>query len=147
MDPQMMDELKFFLGLSAITIVVIGLVIYLGLKLNKTVDRSAAAVDFPWHITLTGTALWACVVGFWVICAVARELRPESLLGDFLSTTDGVASVLAGSLFFAVTAGVQTHAYLLHGRSTPFVDLSTEEWLNAIDNTIVGLEIGEFQMW
>ena len=101
-----MDDLKFFLGLSAITLVVIGLVIYFGLKLNKAVDRHAANIDFPWHITLTGTALWACVVGFWVICAVARELRPESLLGEFLSTTDGVASIFAGSIFFAVTAGV-----------------------------------------
>ena len=101
-----MDDLKFFLGLSAITLVLIGLVIYFGLKLNKAIGRNAVAIDFPWHITLTGTALWACVVGFWVICAVARELRPESLLGDFLSTTDGVASMFAGSIFFAVIAGV-----------------------------------------
>ena len=101
-----MDELKFFLGLSAITIVVIGLVVYLGLKLNKAVGRHAADIDFPWHITLTGTALWAFVVGLWVICAVVRKLRPESLLGDFLSTPDGVASIIAGSIFFAVTVGV-----------------------------------------
>lgn len=101
-----MDDLQFFLGLSAITLVVIGLVAYFGLKLNKAVDRYAADIDFPWHITLTGTALWACVVGFWVICAVARELRPESVLGDFLNTTDGVASIFAGSILFAVTAGV-----------------------------------------
>ena len=100
-----MDELKFFLGLSAVTLVVIGLVIYFGLKLNKAVVRHAADTDFPWHITLAGTALWACVVAFWVICAVARELRPESFLGDFLNTTDGVVSVFAGSIFFAVTAG------------------------------------------
>ena len=101
-----MDDLKFFLGLGAITLVVICLIVYFGLKLNKAVDSHAADIDFPWHITLTGTALWACVVGFWVICAVARELRPESLLGDFLSTTDGVASMFAGSIFFAVIAGV-----------------------------------------
>ncbi len=101
-----MDDLKFFLGLGAITLVVIGLVIYFGLKLNKAVDRHSADIDFPWHITLTGTTLWACVVGFWVVCAVARELRPESLLGDFLGTTDGVASIFVGSILFAVTAGV-----------------------------------------
>lgn len=100
-----MDDLKFFLGLSAITLAVIGFVIYFGLKLNKAVDRHAADIDFPWHITLTGTVLWACVVGFWVICAVARELKPETLLGEFLSTTDGVASIFVGSMFFGVTVG------------------------------------------
>jgi len=69
-----MDDLKFFAGLSA--------------------------------ITMTGTALWACVVGFWVVCAVARELRPETWFGQFLRTMDGVVSIFVGSVFVAVTAGV-----------------------------------------
>lgn len=102
----MIDELKFFLGLGAITLVVFGVVIYFGLKLNKAVEAQAPKINFPLKVTLTGTALWACVVGFWVICAVARELRPASFLGDFLRTTDGIASVFAGSIFLAVIAGV-----------------------------------------
>ena len=100
-----MDELKFFLGLSAVTIVVIGLVIYAGLKLNKAVNKHSTEISFPMHITLAGTALWACVVGFWVICAVARELRQESRLGEFLNTTDGVVSAFVGSFLVAVIVG------------------------------------------
>jgi len=105
-DAQMMDELKFFLGLGAITLAVIGLVVYFGLKLNGAVEANAPKINLPLKVTLTGTALWASVVAFWVICAAARELRPASVLGDFLRTTDGIASVFAGSIIFAVVAGV-----------------------------------------
>ena len=100
-----MDELNFFLGLSAVTIVVIGLVVYFGQKLNKAVIKRTAETSFPMHITFVGTALWACVVGFWVFCAVARELRPESRLGEFLNTTDGVVLALVGSILFAAIVG------------------------------------------
>ena len=100
-----MDELKFFLGLGAITLVVIGLLVYLGLKLNRAANKYSPEINFPLHITLAGTVLWACVVGFWLICAVARELRPESPFGSFLNTTDGVALVIAGSILFAAIAG------------------------------------------
>ncbi len=100
-----MDDLKFFLGLGAITLAVIGILVYFGLKLNKTVEKHSGEISVPLHITMTGTTLWACVVGFWVICAIARELRPESLLGDFLNKTDGVAVVFAGSIVVAVIAG------------------------------------------
>ena len=106
MDAQTIDELKFFLGLGAITLVVVGLVIYSGLKLNKAVETQATRINFPLKVTITGTVLWACVVGFWVICAIARELRPASVLGDFLSTIDGIVLVVAGSILFAVVAGV-----------------------------------------
>ena len=102
----MIDELKFFLGLGAITLAVIGLLIYFGLKLNKAVETQAPKSNFPLKVTMTGTALWACVVGFWVICAVARELRPAGFLGGFLHTTDGIASVFLGSIVFAAIAGV-----------------------------------------
>jgi hypothetical protein len=105
-DAQMIDELKFFLGLGAITLAVIGLLIYFGLKLNKAVETQAPKINFPLKVTMTGTALWACVVGFWVICAVARELKPADFLGGFLHTTDGIASVFLGSIVFATIAGV-----------------------------------------
>jgi len=102
----MIDELKFFLGLGAITLVVVGLVIYFGLKLNKAVETQAPRINFPLKVTTTGTVLWGCVVGFWIICAIARELRPASVLGDVLSTIDGIVLVFAGSILFAVVAGV-----------------------------------------
>ena len=101
----MNDELKFFLGLGAITLVVIGLVIFFGLKLNKAVSTQAPRINFPLRVTMSGTVLWASVVGFWVICAIARELRPASVLGDVLSTIDGIVFVFAGSILFAVVAG------------------------------------------
>lgn len=102
----MIDELKFFLGLGAVTLVVVGVVIYFGLRLNKAVETQASRNNFPLKVTLTGIALWACVVGFWVICAVARELRPASFLGELLRTIDGIASVVAGSILLAVIAGL-----------------------------------------
>ena len=105
MDAQIIDELKFFLGLGAITLVVVGLLIYFGLKLNKAVETQAPRINFPLKVTRTGTVLWACVVVFWVICAIARELRP-SVLGEFLSTIDGLVLVFAGSILFAVGSGV-----------------------------------------
>lgn len=102
----MIDELKFFFGLGAVTLVVVGVVICFGLKLNKTVETQASRIKFPLKVTLTGSALWACLVGFWVVCAVARELRPASFLGEFLHTIDGIASVVAGSILLAVIAGL-----------------------------------------
>jgi len=47
-------EWQFLLGLGAITIVVIGLVIYFGMKLNKAVLNEAPAIALPiaypyWH--------------------------------------------------------------------------------------------------
>jgi len=101
-----MDELKFFLGLSAITLIVVALVIYFGMKLSRAVNKNAPGINFPLKVTMTGTVLWACVVGFWVICAVARKLKPDSSFGDFLNTMDGLATVIVGSIFFAAIAGV-----------------------------------------
>jgi len=100
-----MNDLKFFLGLGVITLTVIGILVYFGLKLNKAVEKHSAEISIPLHITMTGTTLWACVVGFWVICAIARELRPASLLGAFLNKTDGVAVVFVGSIVLAVITG------------------------------------------
>lgn len=97
-------EWEFLLGLGGITLVVIGLVIYLGLKLNRAVDKHAPDINFPLNVTPSGNVLFACVVAFWVYCAAARTLRPESSFGAFLNTADGVATVLVGSIFFAAIA-------------------------------------------
>ncbi|MEQ9562646.1 MAG: hypothetical protein RLN69_09010 [Woeseiaceae bacterium] len=105
MDAPLIDELKFFLVLGAITLAVAGLVVYFGLKLNRSAGEQAPKVNLPLKVTLAGTALWGCIVGFWVICAVARELRPASVLGEFLQTADGIAAVFAGSIVVAAVAG------------------------------------------
>ena len=100
-----MDEVKFFAGLTAITLLVIGLLIFLGLKLNKAVGKHAPDIDFPLNITLSGNILFACMVAFWVYCAAVRVFRPESSFGAFLNTADGVTVVLVGSIFFTAIAG------------------------------------------
>ncbi len=101
-----MDELKFFAGLTAITLLVIGLFIYLGLKLNKAVGKHSPDINYPLNITLSGNVLFACMVAFWIYCAAVRVLGPESSFGAFLNTADGVAATLVGSIFVAAVAGV-----------------------------------------
>ena len=98
-------EWQFLLGLGAITIVVIGLVVYVGMKLNKAVLKETLEIVLPINLTLTGTALMACIVGFWIICLVAGKFRPDSSFGAFVATADGVGIVIVGSVFFAGVAG------------------------------------------
>jgi hypothetical protein len=97
------DDLKFFAGLSVITLVVISLLVYLGLKLNKAVGKHAADIRLPLNITLTGTALYACLVAFWIYCAAVLVLSPESQFGGFLNT-EGVAITIVGSISVVVIA-------------------------------------------
>ena len=95
-------EWRAVLSLGAITLVVIGLVIHFGLKLNKTVLRNTPDSEIlQSRLTPIGAAFYACMVGFWVICVVARELRPEGWLGAFVGTVDGVVTVFVGSLLLA----------------------------------------------
>jgi len=100
-----MDELKFFAGLTAITLTVIGLFIYFGLKLNKAVGKHAPEINFPFNITWSGNILFACVVAFWICCVAIRALRPESSFGAFLNSSDGIAAAIIGSFIFAAIAG------------------------------------------
>ena len=95
-----MDELKFFAGLAAITIFVIVLLVLFGRKLSKAAERNARYIDLPLYVSRTGTVLFACVVAFWVYCAAARVLTPQSRFGNFLGTFDGVTSVILGSCVF-----------------------------------------------
>jgi hypothetical protein len=100
----MIDELKFFGGLAAITILVIGLFIYFGRKVSNAAERNAEFIDLPLYVTRTGTVFFACVVAFWVYCAAARTLFPDSVLGRFLGTFDGVAAVVLGSISLVAIA-------------------------------------------
>jgi hypothetical protein len=105
-----MDEFKFFAGLTAISLAVIGLFIYFGRKLSKAADRHALEIDLPLYVTPTGTALFACIVAFWVVCVAARALKPESSFGSFLNGPEGVFAVISGSIFFAgIAAAILTH--------------------------------------
>jgi len=101
-----MDELKFFAGLTVITFVVIGLFTYFGRKLSKAAERHASEIDLPLYVTPTGTALFACIVAFWVICVTTRALKPESSFGSFLNGPEGVLAVISGSIIFAGIAAV-----------------------------------------
>ena len=97
-------EWEFLFGLSAITLAVIGLLIYLGRKLSGAAERHAAEIDLPLYVTPVGTALSACLVAFWLACATIRALRPESVIGDFLKGPEGLVAVLTGSVFATAIA-------------------------------------------
>jgi hypothetical protein len=99
-------ELKAILSLALVTLPVIGLVIYFGSKANKRVQTQAPESRLAQRLSLTGTALMACVLGFWLIALVAGKLRPDTPFGAFVGTTDGIATVLIGSFFFAIVAAV-----------------------------------------
>ena len=98
------DDLKFFAGLGAIALVVISLLVYLGLKISKAVGKHAANIPFSLNVTLTGNALFACMVASWIYAAAVRILRPDSGFGAFLNTPDGVATIVIGSIILVVIA-------------------------------------------
>jgi hypothetical protein len=97
-------EWDFVLGLAAITLLVIGLVIYVGTMLSRAVQNHFPDSDMAISITPTGSVLFACTVGFWVVCLVARAIESESTFGMFLRGTDGIATVLVGSVAFCGVA-------------------------------------------
>lgn len=101
-----MDELKFFGGLAAITILVSALLVYVGRKLSKAAEQNAEFIDLPLYVTRTGTTFFACVVAFWVYCVAVRMLTPHSNLGEYLGTFDGIAAVIFGSIMFVAVAWV-----------------------------------------
>ena len=94
-------EIGFVFGLVAITLLVIGLVIHFGAKLNRAVLKQAPESMLALRLSLTGTALRACIVAFWLICLVAGKLRPDTSFGAFVGTVDGMGTVVVGSVFFA----------------------------------------------
>lgn len=101
-----MDELKFFSGLTAITLAVIGLFVFFGRKLSKAAERHASEIDLPLYVTPSGIVIFACIASFWVYCAATRALAPASRFGEFLTTFSGVVSVLMGSISIIVVAGL-----------------------------------------
>lgn len=98
-------EWGFVLGLTAITVLVIGLLTYFGGKLSRTVQHRFPEHDIAMSITPTGSVLFACLVGFWVVCLVIRMLQPPSTVGLFLSGRDGMVLVVVGSVLCCGVAG------------------------------------------
>ena len=101
-----MDELAFFSGLAAITALVIGFVIYFGLKLSKAAERQSENIGLPLNVTPIGTVVFALLVGSWTCCLVIAKFAPTSTSGSFLSSADGLVAALSGSMIVFVVVGV-----------------------------------------
>jgi len=94
---------RFVIGLGFIALVLIGLLVFFGRRLSKHVQKQAPESDLAVSITPTGNVLFGGMVGFWGACLIAWKLAPSSSLGAFVSTIDGAAMALGGSvLVFAV---------------------------------------------
>lgn len=91
---------EYILGLGAITLLVVGLFVYFGQKVSRSVAKHAPDSELAVEITPTGTVLTALMVGCWVLCLAARALAPQSVLGAYVSNPDGMAAVFAASLIF-----------------------------------------------
>ncbi len=98
-------ELESLISLGVVTLSAIGLVIFLGLKLNKAFTKRAPETLLKTKLTLVGTAVLACLVSFWLVCLIAGTLRPESSLGAFVGTTIDAAAVIVASIFFTGIVG------------------------------------------
>jgi len=87
--------------LSAVALLAIGLVVFLGRKLSRAVQKNAPDSDLLAKVTPAGTVLMAVIVAFWVICAVTRVFSPETWLGSSLGSIDGFGAVVVVSIIVA----------------------------------------------
>lgn len=100
-------EWQFILGLGAITLAVIGLFVFFGIRISRAVQKDAPDSDLVLRVTMTGTVLYASLFGFWVACLAARALQPASALGSLVSSTDGLAATFIVSFILViVVAGI-----------------------------------------
>lgn len=53
---------------------------------------------------MSGVVLFACMVSFWIYCALSRVLNPGSILGTFAGNLMGVIMIAIGSAIFAGVA-------------------------------------------
>jgi predicted small integral membrane protein len=65
-------------------------VVVVGLGASRFMTKRAPNSAFLFSVTPTGIALCACLVAVLVLGAVAKHLAPDSDLGSFLATRQGV---------------------------------------------------------
>jgi hypothetical protein len=87
-----------------VLVLVIGAMFYFGMKLARSIEKNAPR-DMRAKLTLTGTALYACMTSVLVLFVAAAILKPEGALGSFLGTLQGVVVALVGTVvFFSIAA-------------------------------------------
>lgn len=91
-------EWGFILGLVVIASVLIGLIVLLGRRFSKFMESDHPESDFAVSVTPAGNVLFGGMVGFWGACLTAYKLAPQSALGIFVSTADGVITAIGGSI-------------------------------------------------
>jgi hypothetical protein len=100
-------EWAFALGLGAIVLTLIGLLVYFGRRFSAGVQRRSPESDLAARLTLTGSALTAGLVGFWVLCLATITLEPHSALGEIVGQRGGLIAVFVLSMVvFLVAAAV-----------------------------------------
>jgi hypothetical protein len=93
------NEAEFFAGLIGITVLVCGVVAWIGLRAQRQLSDAAPGNTFLARLTPTGVALSTCLVLVFVVGAAARKLAPESELGIFLNSVHGVPAAMGVAVF------------------------------------------------
>lgn len=96
----------FIIGLVVIALVVISPIIYFGRKFSKHIQKHDPESEMAVTVTPAGNALTGGLVGFWGACAISFKLAPQSALGAFIGTMEGVVTVVIGSISSYVIAAV-----------------------------------------
>ena len=92
--------------LGLMTLVAVALVVYFGRKLALHAWTESPDSDLNLGVTMTGTVLYAVLIGFFIICLASRSLSPESSFGSFMNQPIGLASSILASIFVTVIVGV-----------------------------------------
>ena len=92
--------------LGLMTLVAVALVVYFGRKLALHAWTESPDSDLNLGVTMTGTVLYAVLIGFCIICLASRSLSPESSFGSFMNQPIGLASSILASIFVTVIVGV-----------------------------------------
>lgn len=101
-----MDEMAFFFGLAAVTALVIGFIVYFGLKISRAAEQQSENIGMPLYVTPVGTVVFALLVGSWACFLMIANFAPSSTFGSFLSSADGLVAALSGSMIVFVAVGV-----------------------------------------
>src|SRR5258706_10891787 len=102
-----MDEAKFFAVLIGMAVLASSVVAWIGLRAQRQLSSTAPGNRALARLTPTGIALSACLVLVLVVGAAARQLAPESELGMFLNSNDGVSAAMGVAAFvYGIFAGI-----------------------------------------